>query len=182
MALAAAEENLEQFPAALPLIDRALSADPTSSALLFRKATVLERTGRFDESVAIFEALIAAEPDHAPALNYLGYMRIERGTDVEKGLALVQRALQIDANNGAYVDSLGWGLYRLGRFAEAIEVLERAARLLPSDSTVLEHLGDSLLALGARDRARDAYRRALALGPDGASGLTAKLAGLSGAS
>ncbi|MBP7587516.1 MAG: tetratricopeptide repeat protein [Thermoanaerobaculia bacterium] len=182
LALAAAEENLEQFPAALPLIDRALSADPTSSALLFRKATVLERTGRFDESVAIFEALIAAEPDHAPALNYLGYMRIERGTDVEKGLALVQRALQIDANNGAYVDSLGWGLYRLGRFAEASEVLERAARLLPSDSTVLEHLGDSLLALGARDRARDAYRRALALGPDGASGLTAKLAGLSGAS
>lgn len=53
---------------------------------------------------------------------------------------------------------------------------------MPSDSTVLEHLGDSLLALGALDRARDAYRRALALGPDGNGGLAAKLAGLPGAS
>lgn len=182
LALAGAEERLEQFSAALPLLDRALAADPASSELRFRKATALERSGRFDESTAVFEALIAAEPEHAPALNYLGYMRIERGTDVEQGLALVRRALQVDANNGAYIDSLGWGLYRLGRFAEASAVLERASRLMPSDSTVLEHLGDSLLALGAFDRARDAYRRALALGPDGSGGLAAKLAGLPGAS
>ena len=79
----------------------------------------------------------------------------------------MKRALQVDPNNGAYVDSLGWGLFRLGKFAEASAVLERAARLLPSDSTVLEHLGDALLALGARDRARDAYRRALITQPGG---------------
>jgi tetratricopeptide (TPR) repeat protein len=182
LALAAAEERLEKYQAALPLIEKGLAAEPESPVLRFRKATALERTGRFDESAAIFEELIASDPDHAPALNYLGYMRIERGTEVEKGLALVRRALQIDANNGAYVDSLGWGLYRLGRFAEASEVLERASRLLPGDSTVLEHLGDSLLALGALDRARDAYRRALAAGPEGSSGLAAKLANLPGAS
>ncbi|MEO8195160.1 MAG: tetratricopeptide repeat protein [Thermoanaerobaculia bacterium] len=182
VALATAEERLEQFDVALPILDKALVAEPASSELRFRKATALERTGRFDEAAALFEALIAAEPDHAPALNYLGYMRIERGTDVEQGLALVRRALIVDPNNGAYVDSLGWGLYRLGRHAEASAILERAARLMPSDSTVLEHLGDSLLALGALDRARDAYRRALALGPDGTGGLAAKLAGLPGAS
>lgn len=182
LALAGAEERLEQFADSLPLIDKALAAEPTSSDLQFRRATALERTGRFDESAAAFEGLIASEPDHAPALNYLGYMRIERGTDVEAGLVLVRRALQIDPNNGAYVDSLGWGLFRLGRFAEASEVLERATRLMPRDSTVLEHLGDSLLALGAPERARDAYRRALALGPDGTGGLAAKLAGLPGAS
>ncbi|MEO7973849.1 MAG: tetratricopeptide repeat protein [Thermoanaerobaculia bacterium] len=182
LALATSEERLERFQQALPLIDKALVASPTSNELRFRKATALERTGRFDESAAIFEALIASEPDYAPALNYLGYMRIERGSDVEQGLALVRRALALDGNNGAYVDSLGWGLYRLGRFAEASEVLERASRLLPNDSTVLEHLGDALLAMGALDRARDAYRRALALGPDGTGGLAAKLAGLPGVS
>ena len=178
--LAAAEERLERFAQVLPLIERALASAPAASDLLFRKATALERTGRFDESVEIFEALIASEPDHAPALNYLGYMWIDRGAGIEKGLALVRRALKIDSNNGAYVDSLGWGLYRLGKFAEASEVLERAVRLLPSDSTVLEHLGDALLALGARDRARDAYRRALALAPEDTVGLAAKLAGLVG--
>lgn len=178
--LAAAEERLERFAQVLPLIEKALAAAPASSELRFRKATALERTGRFDESAAIFEALIAGEPDHAPALNYLGYMWIDRGAEIEEGLALVRRALQIDSNNGAYVDSLGWGLFRLGRFAEASEVLERAARLMPNDSTVLEHLGDALVALGARDRARDAYRRALALAPEDTAGLAAKLAGLVG--
>lgn len=180
--LASAEERLERFAAALPLLEKALAADPSSGELRFRTAIALERTGRFEASVKIFSALIVDEPDHAPALNYLGYMQIERGAEVEQGLALVRRALLIDPNNGAYVDSLGWGLYRLGRFAEASAVLERASRLLPSDSTVLEHLGDAWLALGARDRARDAYRRALALAPDGTGDLAAKLAGLSGAS
>ena len=178
--LAAAEERLERFAQALPLIERALAASPESSDLRFRKATALERSGRFDESAGLFETLIASDPEHAPALNYLGYMWIDRGAEIEQGLALVRRALQIDANNGAYVDSLGWGLYRLGRFAEACEALERAVRLLPNDSTVLEHLGDALLALGARERARDAYRRALALAPEDTAGLAAKLAGLVG--
>lgn len=182
LALASADERLERFAEALPLLERALAADPGSSELRFRTATALERTGRFEDSVRTFAALIVSEPDHAPALNYLGYMQIERGAEIEQGLALVRRALQVDPNNGAYVDSLGWGLYRLGRFAEASEVLERASRLLPNDSTVLEHLGDALLAQGARDRARDAYRRALALGQDGTGDLAAKLAGLSGAS
>ena len=182
LALAAAEERLEQFQEALPLIDKALAAEPASSELRFRKATALERSGRFDESAALFEGLIADEPDHAPALNYLGYMRIERGTEVESGLDLVRRALRLDPNNGAYVDSLGWGLYRLGKFAEARGVLERAARLLPIDPTVLEHLGDALLALGAWDGARDAYRRALTIGADESGGLAAKLASLPGAS
>lgn len=182
VALAGAEERLERFESALPLLDRILAAEPNSPDLRFRKATALERAGRIDESIALFEALLAAQPDHAPALNYLGYMRIERGVDVEAGLSLVRRALEIDGNNGAYVDSLGWGLFRLGKFAEATEVLERASRLLPNDSTVLEHLGDACLALGAFERARDAYRRALALGPESNSALAAKLASLPGAS
>jgi len=182
VALASAEERLARFQEALPVLERALALDPGSSEIRFRQATSLERAGRLEDAEAVFEALLASEPDNAAALNYLGYMRIERGFEVEQGLALVQRALQLDANNGAYVDSLGWGLYKLGRLAEATEVLERASRLLPNDPTVLEHLGDSCRALGALDRARDAYRRALALGPDSSGGLAAKLAGIPGAS
>ncbi len=182
LALATAEERLERFGEALPVLERALALEPGSSEIRFRQAAALERTGRFAESETIFENLIASEPDNATALNYLGYMRIERGSAVGQGLELVQRALRLDSNNGAYVDSLGWGLFKLGRVAEATEVLERASRLLPNDPTVLEHLGDSCRALGAVDRARDAYRRALALAPDRSGGLAAKLAGLPGAS
>jgi tetratricopeptide (TPR) repeat protein len=182
LALAGAEERLERFAEALPVLEKALAVEPASNEIRFHQATVLERIGRIAESEALFEALIASEPDNAAALNYLGYMRIERGTEVGGGLELVRRALRIDANNGAYVDSLGWGLFKMGRLAEAAEVLERASRLMPNDATVLEHLGDSFRALGDLDRARDAYRRALALGPDSSGALAAKLAGLPGAS
>jgi tetratricopeptide (TPR) repeat protein len=182
LALAGAEERLERFAEALPVLEKALAIEPGSNEIRFHQATVLERIGRLAESEALFEALIASEPDNAAALNYLGYMRIERGTEVGGGLELVRRALRIDANNGAYVDSLGWGLFKMGRLAEAAEVLERASRLMPNDATVLEHLGDSFRALGDLDRARDAYRRALALGPDSPGALAAKLAGLPGAS
>lgn len=182
LALATSEERLERFKEALPVLEAALALAPDSGEIRFHQATALERSGRFAEAEAVFEALIAAEPDNAAALNYLGYMRIERGTGVGRGLELVQGALRLDPTNGAYVDSVGWGLFKLGRLAEATEVLERATRLLPNDPTVLEHLGDSCLALGAPDRARDAYRRALALAPDGSGGLAAKLAGLPGAS
>ncbi len=182
LALASAEERLAHFVAAVPVFERALALEPGSSEIRFRKATALERAGRIEDAEADFEALLASEPDHAAALNYLGYMRIESGREVEKGLALVQRALRLDSDNGAYVDSLGWGLYKLGRLAEATEALERASRLLPNDPTVLEHLGDSCRALGALDCARDAYRRALALGQDSSGGLAAKLAGIPGTS
>ena len=85
LALVAAEERLEQFQEALSLIDQALAAEPTSPELRFRKATLLERVGKFDESVGLFQGLIAADPEHGPALNYLGYMQIERGVEVEAG-------------------------------------------------------------------------------------------------
>ena len=182
LALATAEERLARFEEALPILERAMTLDPVSSEIRFRLAVTLERGGRFAEAEVILGALIASEPENASALNYLGYMRIERGAEVAQGLELVRRALRVDANNGAYVDSLGWGLFKLGRVVEATEVLDRASRLLPNDPTVLEHLGDSFRALGDLDRARDAYRRALALGPDSTGGLAAKLAGLPGAS
>ncbi|MEO8275985.1 MAG: tetratricopeptide repeat protein [Thermoanaerobaculia bacterium] len=181
-ALASAEDSLGHFEAALPVIQKALALRPESAELRFQQATTLERAGKFEAATKAFEAILASEPENAAALNYLGYMRIERGVEVAAGLAMVTRALALDANNGAYLDSVGWGLFRLGRLAEATETLERAARLMPNDRTVLEHLGDSCRALGALDRARDAYRRALALGPDIDGGLAAKLAGLPGAS
>ena len=166
------------FQEALPLLDRALAADPASSELRFRQATALERTGRVRRVGSGFRGADrrGARPRCRRSTTSATCGSSAAPTS-SRGSSWCGARCALDPNNGAYVDSLGWGLYRLGRFAEASDVLERAARLMPNDSTVLEHLGDSLLALGALDRARDAYRRALALGPDGTGGLAAKLAG-----
>ncbi|MEO1368758.1 MAG: tetratricopeptide repeat protein, partial [Acidobacteriota bacterium] len=92
---------------------------------------------------------------------YLGYTWAERGENLDEALGLIQRAVAADPDNGAYVDSLGWVYYQLGRFHEARPHLEWAARLEPDDATVHEHLGDLYAALGERELSRAAYRRAL---------------------
>ena len=74
-----------------------------------------------------------------------------------------RRAVAADPDNGAYIDSLGWVFYQMGRYQEALVQLQRAARLVPDDGTIQEHLGDVYLSLGRRLEAAEAYRRALTL-------------------
>jgi Flp pilus assembly protein TadD len=87
----------------------------------------------------------------------------------------VRRAVALDPDNGAYVDSLGWTHFRLGQYDRARDYLERATRLEPEDATVHEHLGDVYVALGQTEKAREMYQRALALGDPHADQVKRKL-------
>ena len=79
---------------------------------------------------------------------------------------MIERAIKAEPDNPAYLDSLGWVLFRLGRPGEALAPLEKAVRLLPKpDSTVLDHLGDVLAALGRKEEARKAWTQSLTVQP-----------------
>jgi tetratricopeptide (TPR) repeat protein len=125
----------------------------------------LWRAGRRDEGERELRRAIRLDPTHAPALNFLGYSLAERGEKLEEAVELISKALLVDRWNGAYLDSLGWAYFMMGRYEEARSYLERAAREYPLDGTVLEHLGDLYSLLGEREMALDAWRRALAAGP-----------------
>jgi Flp pilus assembly protein TadD len=81
--------------------------------------------------------------------------------NLEESVRLIERALQLDPDNGAYLDSLGWAYYRLGRLQEARAQLERAKQLTGDDPEVLEHLGDVYKDLSLLDLAREHYLKAL---------------------
>jgi tetratricopeptide (TPR) repeat protein len=178
---AQAAQQREEHALAIPLLERVLEATPADRGARFLLGAALERTGRHQEAASNFERLLATEPDFAPALNYLGYMWAERGENLPRALEMVQRAVALDPDNGAYVDSLGWAHFQLGELDLAREYLERAVDLLPDDATIWEHLADVYAALGEVDKARDLYRRALAAGDgDGdRAELQRKLDGLS---
>lgn len=142
----------------------------------FRLGSFLERTGRFALAEPELREAIRLDGEFAEALNYLGYALIDRNEKVDEGLGMVRRALELDPDNGAYLDSLGWGLFRLGRYEEARTPLEKAAREFPRDATVLDHLGDLYDRLGDRRRAEDTWRRALDAGPDDRAPIERKLA------
>ncbi len=120
--------------------------------------------GNIEGAVSALRDLIAREPDNASALNFLGYLLADRNRDLEEAEGLIRRALAHDPGNGAYVDSMGWVYYRLGRLEEARRELERAVVLTRGDPVVLEHLGDVYKSLNLFELAREQYR--LSLGRD----------------
>jgi tetratricopeptide (TPR) repeat protein len=75
-------------------------------------------------------------------LNYLGYMLADRNTHLEEALTLIKKALDLDPQNGAYLDSLGWAYFKLGNYDQAEENLRRAADKSPNDATIQDHLGE----------------------------------------
>jgi len=107
------------------------------------------------------EQVLDEFPDDIAALNDLGYLWADAGKHLHRALRMVEQAVAGDADNEAYRDSLGWALYRLGRFEEAAAELQKAASVDAPDGVILDHLGDTLLKLNRPDEARAAWNRAL---------------------
>src|ERR1035437_6689575 len=103
--------------------------------------TVLERQKRFADAEQKFREVIARDPLHAQALNYLGYMLADRGERLDESIGYIKRALQVEPYNGAYLDSLGWAYFRQTRLDLAEVALHQAAEQRVRESAVHDHLG-----------------------------------------
>ena len=146
---------------AVKLLQDAQTKFPSETSLTFQLAAVLEKQKKHSESEAVFRQLIARAPDHAAALNYLGYMLADRGEKLDESVGLIRRALEIEPDNGSYLDSLGWAYFKSGKLDLAEEHLKRAADQLLTNSVVQDHYGDVLARLGRFDQAIAAWGRAL---------------------
>jgi tetratricopeptide (TPR) repeat protein len=172
---AQAAQSQHRWELSLPLLERAMAEGEPRVPVFFMAGTAYERTGRREQAAAAFQKLLARKPDFAPALNYLGYMWAEKGEHLPEALEMVKKAVSLDPDNGAYVDSLGWAQYQLGRYDDAKRDLERAHDLMPDDATICEHLADVYAALGDVVHAEQLYRRALDLAADDAADVRRKL-------
>lgn len=133
---------------------------------LFQLGAVYERSGKIDAAEKTFEQVLEQNPEHAPTLNYLGYMWADRGVRLTEAEELISEAVRQYPKNGAYIDSLGWVYYKLGQYDLAEKHLLDAATLIPDDPTIQEHLGDLFARIGHLERAMERYRQALELEPD----------------
>jgi len=108
------------------------------------------------------EQVLDEFPSDIGAMNDLGYLWADQGKHLQRALRMVRAAVAAEPENAAYRDSLGWALYRLGRYEESLQELQRAAAREVPDAVILDHLGDAYLALGRIADARQAWQRALA--------------------
>ena len=166
IAIAEAYVQSGDTPSAVALIRSAIGGSSDDLDLQFQLGSILERANDRKGAEQAFLAILEKNPDHAPTLNYLGYMWAESGVNLERAEQMLTRAVGQDPENGAYVDSLGWVYFRLGNLELAEKYLTDAARLLPRDATVHEHLGDVLAKRGDMQRALQSYRTAVELDPE----------------
>ncbi len=167
-------ESLPAYAAVTRILER-MPGLQLPAAFYLHYGAAYERTGDFAMAEQVFEAGIRMHPDAHEILNYLAYMWAERAEHLDRALPYVERALVLDPENPAYLDTLGWVYFQQGRYPEALEYLEAAHRLLPEDPTITDHLGDVHAALGAHDQARHYWRESLRLDPANAA-VAAKLA------
>lgn len=135
--------------------------DLTNALIVLSSA--LESSGDVKGSEESLRRILAKEPNHATALNNLGYYLTERNERLDEALDMIQRAVSFEPTNPSFLDSLGWVYFKLGKLKEAEKYLSDAARRNPASATIQEHLGDLFQRLGQPDKARAAWQKALSL-------------------
>ncbi|MEX1243684.1 MAG: tetratricopeptide repeat protein [Thermoanaerobaculia bacterium] len=148
LAAADAYARLKQYAAAARIAREVVGKFPENAEAQFRLASSLERAGDFPEAEKVFLGLLAERPNDSAAQNYLGYMWADRGVQLERARDLLEKAVAREPRNAAYLDSLGWAYFRLGRLDAAERNLREAQRREPGDPTIVEHLGDLELQQG----------------------------------
>jgi tetratricopeptide (TPR) repeat protein len=173
--LAVALEEAKQHQPALAMFEEtvveAQNVQPGMlNAQFYRQyGETAEQAGLYDEAAQLLKKSLETEEDPesiATTANYLGYMWVDHSLNIEEGGALIKRALEIDPDNGAYLDSMGWYYYRTNQFDKAVPELIRAVEMIkPEDPIVYEHLGDTYIKLNDVAKAVDCWQKAIELDP-----------------
>jgi Flp pilus assembly protein TadD len=163
--------NANQPAKALPYYNRALAmigtpAPAAAWALYFDRGICEDQLGNWAAAEPDIRQALALSPDQPYVLNYLGYSWALRGEHLEQAREMLQRAVSLDANDGAVLDSLGFIDLRLHLTGEAVTALTKAVELDPDDAEVNAHLGDAFWQGGQKLQADYQWQRALAQQPD----------------
>jgi len=142
---------------------RGLQVFPESDVLLYEYGLLHESQGKRAAAMELMKKVIAVNPEHAAALNFVGYTWADERMHLNKALEYILKAVQLAPENGYIRDSLGWVYYRLGQVENAIKELEKAVELSPQDGPIYHHLGDAYQDNGQSEKALEAYRMAIEL-------------------
>ncbi|MDT8857243.1 tetratricopeptide repeat protein [Paracoccaceae bacterium Fryx2] len=170
LALADALRREERYAEAALSYDAAIARvekpDERHWPLFYSRGVCFEREKQWAKAEPDFRRALELSPDQPQVLNYLGYSYLEMNTNLDEALGMIERAVAARPDSGYIIDSLAWGLYRLGRYEEAVEPMERASLLEPVDPVVTDHLGDVYWAVGRKLEAQFQWRRALSFEPE----------------
>lgn len=125
-------------------------------------SNIYVQQGDIGKGEAVLEELLAQDPQNPSINNDLGYLYADQGKNLDKAEKMIRIALKSEPNNMAYLDSMGWVLFKRQKYGEAVEYLEKASKLPGGgDSTILDHLADCYHKLGKNEKAMKLWKKAL---------------------
>lgn len=153
-------EKKGEIGSAINTLEDATQIYDDNHQLVFELGLLLERSKKHDAALDKMLQVIQLHPDHAEALNYVGYIWADSNSNLEQALEYILRANELKPNNGFIIDSLGWVYFKLGNLNKALLYLQQSLNLEPTDPHIHEHLGDVYNAKGDTTSALSAYQKA----------------------
>ncbi|MDX1978996.1 MAG: tetratricopeptide repeat protein [Bryobacteraceae bacterium] len=155
-------KNYAEMAKALDEAEKLSKDQDEKEGVFFMRGAMYEKMKKFDAAEGEFRKVLASNPKNVSALNYLGYMLADRNVRLKEAHELIRQAVDKEPDNGAYLDSLGWVLYRMNRLSEAEDYLKKAVARTGKDPTVHDHLGDVYFKQGKLKEAITHWQRSVA--------------------
>jgi tetratricopeptide (TPR) repeat protein len=149
-----------KLPQAVSQLQALLSKNPNNKSALMTLGLVYEQMKDYPKERDAYEKLLAINPNFVPALNNLAYLYTERLNDLDKAYELARKAHDLQAQDAAVGDTLGWVLYKRGDYSQALAILQESAEKAPDTPEIQFHLGMTAYMMGQTDLARVALRKA----------------------
>jgi Flp pilus assembly protein TadD len=179
LALGGVYASKEDYAGAAKVYDKAVERleakkfsmpnDPKAATnwnIYYQRGIAYERLKEWPKAEPNFRKALELFPNQPQVLNYLGYSWIDMNMNLEEGMEMIRKAVELRPSDGYIVDSLGWAHYRLGEYDEAVRELERAVSLKPDDPVLNDHLGDAYWRAGRRLEATFQWSHARDMKPE----------------
>ncbi len=155
----------DQYEESLQLLTDGIEQYEDAPILLYSRALVAERLDQRQVFETDLLQVIQLQPENSYALNALGYFLVDRNERLDQAEEYLVKAYELNPEDAAITDSLGWLYYRQGRYADSLRLLKRAYAALP-DTEIAAHLGEVLWVSGDQSQATKVWEEALRVAPD----------------
>jgi len=164
--LGSSYQQLEEYDRATIVLRQSLKIYPESRGARHTLAIASDALNYWNESDSLYEGLIATDTNDVQALNNYSYSLVERNIHLNKALSMATKAIELEPQNAAYLDTIGWIYYKMNNIEKALSFIRRSVELENDNAVVLEHLGDVLIANNQIEEAIIYYLKALDIDKD----------------
>ncbi len=172
--------QLKKYDEALQYLEKAKRINPNNAQVYSMMGMIYDDLEQWGKCNDAYEHALAIDSSNILIMNNYAYSLSKQNKDLDKALKLVNKALEKAPDNGSYLDTKGWILFKLGKIKKAKDYVERALKKDKASAEVNEHMGEILLKLGNKKEALKYFEKAKELDPN-LKGLDEKISELKNA-